>query len=246
MEDQGTEVFENLKHLREHGYVLIRGALDPTETADFANSLRSLYGSNHPRGQNDVGTVWFDDVLDVEPRRYSTLIGHPAVSAELREIGGRQVQLRSMRGHYYPGAYEQHWHMDFYGYWDQAHEGTQAATGLAINTTFYLQDGGPATSHLEVVARGHLQRPPGVARNKIAATESNEFTRWCQDQDTVNIYPQAGDCLVFYSHLPHRGIKSDPSSERSNVVCHYQLNPFFPQLWFLSDTLGDSGIYPFA
>jgi hypothetical protein len=136
--------------------------------------------------------------------------------------------------------------MDFYGYWDQSEQGRYAAQGLALNTTFYFQDGGPDISQLEFVTGGHLKRPAGIRRGAVIATEQNEFTRWCESQPRTIVYPQAGDCLLFYSHIPHRGLKTDSRRERSNVVCHYQVNPFYPGVWFLSETIGDFGIYPFA
>ena len=177
---------------------------------------------------------------------FGSLVAHKSVRQELDGLCGRQLQLRSLRGHYYPAAYRQHWHMDFYGYWDQRSEGRAAGHGTAINTTFYFQDGGPDSSHIEFVTGGHLRPPVGVERGKVVATEANEFTRWCEQQPHTVVYPKAGDCLLFFSHIPHRGIKTDAAGKRSNVVCHYQANPFYPGVWFLSETLGDNGVYPLA
>jgi Phytanoyl-CoA dioxygenase (PhyH) len=239
-------VIDPLDDLDAAGFVLIKNSLDAAESAAFSQRLRELYESDHPRGTNDVGTVWFDDALDVDRKLFGSLVAHPSIRAHLKALCGRQLQLRSLRGHYYPGPYRQHWHMDFYGYWQQKSEGRLAAQGTAINTTFYFEDGGPETSQVEFVTGGHLRPPVGVERGRVVATEANDFTHWCDDQPRSVVYPQAGDCLLFYSHIPHRGIKTDPSSVRSNVVCHYQLNPFYPGVWFLSETLGDDGVYPLA
>lgn len=239
-------VARRLDDLATNGFVVIEGALTPDEYSAYAARLRTFYESGYAHGSNDVGTVWFDDVLDLDRNLFGSLIAHPSVRRELEGLCGRQLQLRSLRGHYYPGAYRQHWHMDFYGYWDQTAEGRVAGRGTAINTTFYFQDGDPETSHLEFVTGGHLRPPIGVARGKVVATEDNEFTRWCEEQPHMLVYPKAGDCVLFFSHIPHRGVKTDATSERSNVVCHYQANPFYPGVWFLSDTLGDAGIYPLA
>lgn len=241
-----SDLEDRLNHLFEHGYVVINNALTPTEYQAFADRIASLYLAGHDHGANDVGTIWFDDILSVDPELFGTLVAHRSVRAELRALAGSQLQLRSLRGHYYPGQYTQHWHMDFYGYWDQVGQGRLAAKGLALNTTFYFQDGGPESSQLEFVTGGHLSRPVGVKRGAVIGTKQNEFTRWCDSQTKTVIFPQAGDCVLFYSHIPHRGIKTDPRSERSNVVCHYQVNPFYPGVWFLSETIGDTGIYPFA
>lgn len=242
----GSDLDDRLNHLSRYGYVIIKGALSRSEYHLFADRIRELYQAGHDHGANDVGTIWFDDVLSVDPDLFGTLIAHRSVRRELQALAGSQLQLRSLRGHYYPGRYHQHWHMDFYGYWDQQGQGQIAAQGLALNTTFYFQDGGSNSSQLEFVTSGHLARPVGIRRGAIVGTEHNEFTRWCESQPRTVIYPQAGDCVLFYSHMPHRGLKTDPLSERSNVVCHYQVNPFYRGLWFLSETLGDSGIYPLA
>jgi hypothetical protein len=239
-------VSDRLDDLATDGFTLIRSALEATEAATFSKRLWALYESDHPRGMNDVGVVWFDDVLSVDAELFGSLIAHPSVRAELGALCGRQLQLRSLRGHYYPGPYRQHWHMDFYGYWQQKSEGLLAAQGTAFNTTFYFEDGGPETSHVEFVTGGHLRRPVGVERGSVIATEDNDFTRWCDEQPHTVVFPQTGDCLLFYSHIPHRGIKTDAASNRSNVVCHYQVNPFYTGVWFLSETLGDGGVYPLA
>jgi Phytanoyl-CoA dioxygenase (PhyH) len=239
-------VSRRLDELEAQGFVVIERALSPEECAAYASRLRWLYEDGYPHGSNDVGTVWFDDVLSVDPGLFRKLIAHQSVRRELSALCGRQLQLRSLRGHYYPGAYKQHWHMDFYGYWDQESEGRIATRGIAVNTTFYFQDGGPEASRVEFVTGGHLTRPVGVERDKVVATEDNDFTKWCDDQPRTVVYPKAGDCLLFFSHIPHRGVKSDAVAERSNVVCHYQVNPFYPGVWFLSETLGDRGRYPVA
>jgi Phytanoyl-CoA dioxygenase (PhyH) len=242
----GNDLDDRLNHLSQYGYVIIERALSPSEYHTFADRIKALYHTGHDYGANDVGTIWFDDILSVDPDLFGSLIAHRSVRQELQALAGSQLQLRSLRGHYYPGQYRQHWHMDFYGYWDQRDQGQLAAQGLALNTTFYFQDGGPDSSQLEFVTGGHLERPAGVKRGAVIGTEQNEFTQWCESQPRTVIYPRAGDCVLFYSHIPHRGVKTDPFSERSNIVCHYQVNPFYPGVWFLSETIGDSGIYPFA
>lgn len=115
----GSDLDDRLNHLSQHGYVVIEGALSRPEYRAFADRIKALYHAGHDHGANDVGTIWFDDVLSVDPDLFGILIAHRSVRQELRALAGRQLQLRSLRGHYYPGQYRQHWHMDFYGYWDQ-------------------------------------------------------------------------------------------------------------------------------
>ena len=66
---------------------------------------------------------------------------------------------------------------------------------------------------------------------------------------------KVGDLVLFYSHVPHQGAKigEDPEGEiRANIVLHYQQNPMFPGISFVSnpqfalDTLGYAGTFPFA
>ena len=65
----------------------------------------------------------------------------------------------------------------------------------------------------------------------------------------------SGDAVVFYSHLPHQGAKMGPDPEgeiRGNIVFHYQQNPMYPGIRFVShpqvtlDALGYDGTFPFA
>lgn len=243
---QVDQLEARLETLDREGFVLIPEALTPDDAERFAARLSKLYASGHEHGSNDVGTVWFDDVLDVDRDLFGSLVAHASVREEMRALCGSQLQLRSVRGHVYPDEYRQHWHMDFYGYWDQESEGRIAVRGVGINTTFYFQDGGPDTSYLQFVERGHRARPDGLDRRHVLGTADNALTEWCERQQHVEVHPRAGDCVLFYSHIPHRGIKVDRKSERSNVVCHYQTNPFYPGVWFLSEMLGGEGIYPFA
>jgi hypothetical protein len=241
-----TDLESRLEALDEQGFVHIPGALSPAEVEWFRTRLNTLHDEGREHGENDRGTIWYDGVLNVDPERFGTLIAHRSIREELRELCGPQLQLRSMRGHVYPGEYRQHWHMDFYGYWDQIEEGRLGVHGVGLNTTFYFQDGGPDTSYLQFVVGGHRERPGGLDRRTVLGTADNAFTRWCDEQQHVEVFPQAGDCVLFFSHVPHRGIKVDATSERSNIVCHYQTNPFHPGVWFLSEALGDAGTYPFV
>ena len=42
--------------------------------------------------------------------------------------------------------------------------------------------------------------------------------------------------MPFFSHIPHQGAKENPTVERSNIVCHYQNNPFFETISHVSRT----------
>ena len=69
------------------------------------------------------------------------------------------------------------------------------------------------------------------------------------------LYDEHVPPLLFYSHVPHQGAKvgEDPEGcPRANVVLHYQQNPMFPGISFVSnpqftlDTLGYAGTFPFS
>ena len=82
----------------------------------------------------------------------------------------------------------------------------------------------------------------------------NPFQVWCADQLYVDLHPMAGGAVIFYSHIPHQGAKigsDDPNQPRANIVLHYQQNPMFPGIRFVSnpqftlDQLGYAGTFPF-
>ena len=65
----------------------------------------------------------------------------------------------------------------------------------------------------------------------------------------------AGDLVIFYSHVPHQGAKygdAPPDDMRANIVLHYQQNPMFPGIHFVSgeeftlQTIGYRNTFPFA
>jgi len=74
----------------------------------------------------------------------------------------------------------------------------------------------------------------------------NEFRAWCDAQEPVILYPKAGDCVLFYSHIPHQGAKFQENLERSNVVCHYQCTPMYEGIWHVSRPIGYQGTFPLA
>jgi ectoine hydroxylase-related dioxygenase (phytanoyl-CoA dioxygenase family) len=58
-------------------------------------------------------------LLEKDPETFRPLVAHESIRPYLDALMGPQCQLRSFRAHINPGAYEQEWHMDFYGYWRQ-------------------------------------------------------------------------------------------------------------------------------
>ena len=135
--------------------------------------------------------------------------------------------------------------MDFYGYWHQPLQPRYAVRGTGINTTFYFQDNAPGVARLTFVKNGHKSAPPPELFTAQGSTSDHAaFERWCYQQEQVTIYPKAGDAVLFFSHIPHQGAKEDAEAERSNVVCHYQCNPFYSGLAHVSAPLGDPGVFP--
>lgn len=234
-----------LDQLEREGFLLLPGALSPAETERVRTRLNHAREQGWQEGLNPVGNMWFDHLLEQDPDTFRPLIAHPSVRPLLEALMGPQCQLRSLRGHINPGPYLQEWHMDFYGYWRQpTRRYTRPAVGF--NTTFYLQDNGPEIAYLKFVRGGHTAEPPGLDPALFHGYERNEFRDWCEQAEHVILYPQAGDCVLFFSHIPHQGAKLQDDLERSNVVCHYQVTPMFDGIWHVSRPLGYAGTFPLA
>ncbi|RIK44317.1 MAG: hypothetical protein DCC55_02860 [Chloroflexi bacterium] len=250
---------QNLAQLNRDGFLLCRQALDPETLARWKAVLYDLYNRKQYEISNGVGNVAFEKLLIHQPEMTKSLIAHPATAPYLQAVLGRQCQLRSVRGHVNPGDYTQEWHMDFYDYYYQAEKSGAAkpSIGVCMNVTFYLTDNTPDRARLTFL-KGYLDRPvPEELRPYLRYTEdrNDPFQRWCDEQEHVDLYPQAGDAVIFYSHIPHQGAKlgPDPAGDmRANIVLHYQQNPMFPGIRFVSDpqftleTLGYKGTFPFA
>lgn len=221
-------IIANLETFEEKGWLLLPGALSSEETERCRTALNTARANGWEEGLNHVGNMWFDSLLDRMPDVFSPLIGHPSVRPYLEALYGPQCQLRSLRGHINPGPYDQEWHLDFYGYWQQNDQARYATRGTGINTTFYFQDNGPGIAKLTYVKNGH-RTPPPVALTRAGgwSISEAEFNAWYDAQEHEVVYPKAGDCLLFFSHIPHKGSKENDAVERSNVVCHYQNNPFY-------------------
>jgi ectoine hydroxylase-related dioxygenase (phytanoyl-CoA dioxygenase family) len=225
-------VMEVLAELEEQGFALIRGALTPAEAAAVHARIDRARGLGWEEGLNEVGNMWFDTLLDRDREHFAPLVAHPAIRPVLDALYGRQCQLRSLRAHLNPGKYRQEWHLDFYGYWEER----RAAAGrplvvppVGVNTTFYLQDNLPGRGRLTFLAGTHRQEPPHLYPHDFEA-----FQAWAERQPRVELHPLAGDCVVFYSQIVHRGAKDDDGMERSNVVCHYQACPMHERVWHVA------------
>ncbi|MCB0064183.1 MAG: phytanoyl-CoA dioxygenase family protein [Caldilineaceae bacterium] len=254
-----TTIDQNLAQLQQDGFLLIRNALDPATVAQWKAVLYDLYANEQYEISNGVGNVAFEKLLALQPDRAKALVAHPSTSPYLKAILGQQCQLRSLRAHVNPGAYLQEWHMDFYDYYYQVEKAgaAQPVVGLCMTVTFYLPDNTPEHGRLTFV-KGYLDEPvPEELRPNLRYTEdrADPFQRWCDEQAHVDLHPMAGDAVVFFSHIPHQGAKFgiDPEGQmRANIVLHYQQNPMFPGIRFVSDpqftleTLGYRGTFPFA
>ncbi len=254
-----TTLEQNMAQLKRDGFLLIPQALDLAVVEQWKKVLYDLYAQKRYEISNGVGNVAFEKLLQIEPEMAKALIGHPSTSPYLRAILGKQCQLRSLRAHVNPGAYTQEWHMDFYDYYYQAEKAAaeQPSIALCMNATFYLTDNTPDHGRLTFV-KGYLDKPvPDYLRPNLRYTEdrNDPFQRWCDEQNRADLHPMAGDAVVFFSHVPHQGAKFgiDPDGQmRANIVLHYQQNPMFPGIKFVSDsqftleTLGYRGTFPFV
>lgn len=235
---------EAMNHMEREGWILVEGALSPEETEHIRQRINHAREMGWEEGLNAVGNMWFDTLLDREPENFSPLVGHSGIRPILEGMMGKQCQLRSFRAHINPGPYVQEWHLDFYGYWHEKREAEKsrlAVPPVSLNTTFYFQDNAPGEGHLKYVKRGHLSEPP-----YLQPMDRPKFEEWCDAQEHDVIYPKAGDCVIFFSHIPHQGAKERDDMERSNVVCHYQLTPMHETTWYVSRARGYHGTFPFA
>ncbi len=250
---------QQLEALKRDGFVVIPNALDHDTIEQWKTILYGMYRRGEYEISNGVGNVAFEKLLALQPTLSRELIGHASAAPYLQAIMGKQCQLRSLRAHVNPADYTQEWHMDFYDYYYQTEkaEAEQPAQALCINTTFYLTDNTPERGRLTFV-KGYLERPvPDELIPYLRYTEDRDdpFQVWCDNAERVDLHPMAGDMVLFYSHIPHQGAKlgPDPDGEiRANIVLHYQQNPMFPGIKFVSnpqftlDTLGYEGTFPFA
>lgn len=237
-------VQEKLDQIERDGFVLVEGALTPEETAHIRNRIHHAREMGWEEGLNEVGNMWFDTLLDREPASFGPLVGHSGVRPVLESLMGRQCQLRSFRAHINPGPYVQEWHLDFYGYWQARREAEAhplAVPPCSINTTYYFQDNTPGEGHLKFIKNGHRIEPP-----HLYPMDREKFEAWCEAQDYILLHPKAGDVVIFYSHMPHQGAKERDDMERSNVVCHYQVNPMYEGIWYVSSPRPFEGSFPFV
>jgi hypothetical protein len=248
-----------LKELKSQGFLLLKNALEFEHVVRWREILYGMYENGQHEVHNSVGNVAFEKLLALHPELSRDLIGHDSVARFLKFILGKQCQLRSLRAHVNPQSYLQEWHMDFYDYYQQKEksQGTNPLTGLCVNTTFYLTDNPPARGRLRFLKDFVSVSVPKDITPYVGYTDDrkNPFQVWCDSQAYVDLHPNAGDLVIFYSHIPHQGAKlvDDPQgNHRANIVLHYQQNPMHPEIQFVSDpqftldTLGYADTFPFS
>ena len=248
-----------LKNLESQGFLLVKNALKQEVVIRWREILYSMYEQGEYEIHNSVGNVAFEKLLALQPELSRDLIGHASAAPFLKFFLGKQCQLRSLRAHVNPQSYLQEWHMDFYDYYHQKEksQGTNPLTGLCFNTTFYLTDNPPERGRLRFLRDFVSVSVPDDLLPYVGYTDdrNNPFQVWCDSQAHVDLHPHAGDLVIFYSHVPHQGAKlgdDPPGNNRANIVLHYQQNPMYPGIHFVSDpqftldTLGYADTFPFS
>src|ERR1043166_3431048 len=99
----------DLDQLDRDGFLLIRGALSPEETEAVRQRINYARQQGWEEGLNEVGSMWFDTLLEREPETFRPFVAHPSVRTYLEALMGPQCQLRSFRAHINPGPYLQEW-----------------------------------------------------------------------------------------------------------------------------------------
>ncbi|MBI4530509.1 MAG: phytanoyl-CoA dioxygenase family protein, partial [Candidatus Latescibacteria bacterium] len=86
---------------------------------------------------------------------------------------------------------------------------------VAAQTTFYLDTLTPETGFLKVPPGAH--RRPEVLTAPVFRPDNGQEPFGPE----VKLYPEAGDVIIFISHLPHRGVNLGAEVRRWNIVCLY-------------------------
>ena len=63
-----ADIKGELEKLQQNGFVLIAGALSPDETEHIRQRINYAREQGWEEGLNAVGNMWFDTLLDREPR----------------------------------------------------------------------------------------------------------------------------------------------------------------------------------
>jgi len=226
-----------LRQLDRDGLLVLKGALDEKAINQFDTEIKEASEKGWASGRDASGNVWYDDFLARRKEVFEPLLYHPRWVRLLTALVGDQLQVRDMRIHENPGSYTQGWHMDFFGYWGQQRVTRRHRYGvnaIAFNVACYLQDNNVGEAQLAFVKNGHLIEPP-----YLFPWEFPKFAEWCEASEKIVINARAGDCVLFYSHIPHQGRKFVDNKYRSNIVIHYQANPMHSNIWHVQTNITD-------
>ena len=80
---------EQLDALDQHGFLLVRNALDHDTVLAWRECLAGKYEREEWDINNEVGNVAFDHLLKQEPGLARPMVGHPSVAPYLKGMLGR-------------------------------------------------------------------------------------------------------------------------------------------------------------
>jgi hypothetical protein len=207
---------QHVEQLWEDGYLLVRGALSP----DQLSRVRAAFDRMDPpdRIAPDGAACYGAHILDKDPA-FAELIRHPSVDGVMAGLMGTGYEFYRMGGLKTPTTYAQPWHWDdvrWVNYCTLPVDQRPAEPPpVSAHTSFYLDTLTPETGFLKV--------PPGAHRRPEVLTAPAFRPDNGQEPfgPEVKLYPEAGDVIVFISHLPHRGVNFVTGMQRRVLVYVY-------------------------
>jgi len=213
---------ELIPQYHKDGYILIKGMLDPEETALLARAAREdrvLDSKSFGKGDGKGGTIR----LSLWNHPTETIYGMIARSESI--VGTAEKLLNDEVYHYHSkmimkdakigGAWA--WHQD-YGYWYQ-----NGVLFPHLTSAFIAVD--PATKEngcLQVI-RGshHLGRIEHVQTGDQAGADQDRVNEVLKRLELVYVEMDPGDALFFHANLLHRSDQNHSENPRWSMICCY-------------------------
>jgi len=209
---------EQLDHFKTQGYLILRtsehGLVDPRILQDWTQEVRNLprengkwmpYDEITPNGERQLMRT--ENFVDYHAG-FSGLLNGTDLCGILGQVAGDEMLLFKDKINYkLPGGNGFGAHLDAPAY-DHIGEIEHTTANLAVD---------PAT-----IANGCVEVVPGSHLMKVDLAEGGRIDpAWEASHDWVPVELDAGDLLMFGSHLAHRSASNKTDKPRSSVYATY-------------------------
>jgi ectoine hydroxylase-related dioxygenase (phytanoyl-CoA dioxygenase family) len=220
----GRVTAQNLKHLDEQGYCIVRDVLSKSEVEAVRGRLveqaageRARGVSTHDGGESRPNQrVW---MLPNKGKIFRDLMLHPVIDPLMSHLLGPDYLLSSFTANIaHPGGEPMVLHTD------QGYAGFWTPVPIVANIAWMLDDFTDDNGGTRIIPGSHVDQAYTPRSSQFAPADS----RYPAQEDTIAAEGRAGDILCFDGRIWH-GTGANQSNRPRHALLSYHCRPFVRQ-----------------